>query len=91
MKSITRKMKTWGYRIVCIIVIMLISNTLAGKTAEANSNDVSIEPEPIMMIVGESAVVKVPWPAVRVAITDPTVAEVQVLTPNQVLRPNPLE
>jgi len=35
--------------------------------------------------VGESTIVKTPWSTIRVAVTDPTIANVQVLTPEQVL------
>jgi pilus assembly protein CpaC len=41
--------------------------------------------EPITLIAGRSTVVRAPWPTVRVAVTDPKVADVQVLTPEQVL------
>ena len=39
----------------------------------------------IQVVVGRSAPVKTPWPTSRVAVTDPTVAGVQVLTPEEVL------
>ena len=41
--------------------------------------------EVITLIAGRSTVVQAPWPTVRVAVTDPTVADVQVLTPQQIL------
>ena len=41
--------------------------------------------EPIVLVVGRSTIVQAPWPTVRVAVTDPKVADVQVLTPQQVL------
>jgi pilus assembly protein CpaC len=41
--------------------------------------------EAVIVIVGRSSVVQAPWPTVRVAVTDPKVADVQVLTPQQVL------
>jgi pilus assembly protein CpaC len=41
--------------------------------------------EPITLIAGRSTVINAPWPTVRVAVTDPLVAGVQVLTPEQVL------
>ena len=44
------------------------------------------EPDPVVKVsVGQSQVVKTPWPVKRVAITDPKIATVQVLTPRQVL------
>lgn len=39
----------------------------------------------ILIIAGQSEVIRSPWPTIRVAITDPTIADVQILTPNQVL------
>ncbi len=42
-------------------------------------------PEPIVLIAGRSMVISAPWPTVRVAVTDPTIAGVQVLTPEQIL------
>ena len=41
--------------------------------------------EPIVLVAGRSTVIQAPWPTVRVAVTDPKVADVQVLTPQQVL------
>jgi pilus assembly protein CpaC len=41
--------------------------------------------ERISVVAGQSHVVKAPWPTVRVAVTDPKVADVQILTPDQVL------
>jgi pilus assembly protein CpaC len=51
----------------------------------ANSSTIGVNPEVITFIVGESTIVKAPWPTVRVAVTDPTIANVEVLTPEQVL------
>jgi pilus assembly protein CpaC len=42
-------------------------------------------PGPIILVAGRSTVVSTPWPTIRVAVTDPAVAGVQVLTPEQVL------
>ena len=41
--------------------------------------------EVIRIVLGRSTPVKAPWPTSRVAVTDPTIAGVQVLTPDQVL------
>jgi len=48
-------------------------------------NHISVETEVISVIVGESTIVRTPWPTIRVAVTDPKIANVQVLTPNQIL------
>jgi len=39
----------------------------------------------ISIVAGQSHVVKAPWPTVRVAVTDPIIADVQILTPDQIL------
>ncbi len=41
--------------------------------------------EKITIVAGQSHVIKAPWPTVRVAVTDPKIADVQILTPTQVL------
>jgi pilus assembly protein CpaC len=41
--------------------------------------------EQITLVVGRATVIKAPWPTVRVAVTDPKIADVQALTPEQVL------
>ncbi|MGB2864082.1 MAG: type II and III secretion system protein family protein [Sedimentisphaerales bacterium] len=51
----------------------------------ANSDNIGVNPEVITFIVGESTIVRAPWPTTRVAVTDPTIANVEVLTPEQVL------
>jgi len=51
---------------------------VAGAQTESASDE-------IILIAGRSTVIKAPWPTVRVAVTDPKIADVQVLTPEQVL------
>ncbi len=41
--------------------------------------------EEITLIVGRSIVIRTPWPTVRVAVTDPKVANVEAISPEQVL------
>ena len=60
----------------CILAVPAVAADLAG---------VSRSPENITFLVGESTIVRPPWATVRVAVTDPTIANVQVLTPEQVL------
>lgn len=61
------------------MMIAGIYGTAAGA-AEAPSQE-----EMIVLTAGRSTVIRAPWPAVRVAVTNPEVANVQVLTPEQVL------
>ena len=60
---------------------ILLLAALSGATG-AQTEPVSDE---IILIAGRSTVIKAPWPTVRVAVTDPKIADVQVLTPEQVL------
>ncbi len=66
----------FGWLMAIIFVMGLCSVVMAqGEIAS----------EEIALVAGRSTVVRAPWPTVRVAVTDPTVADVQVLTPEQVL------
>lgn len=64
----------WLLAIVFIIGLCGVLTARAGTDTEA-----------VTLVLGRSVVVTAPWPTVRVAVTDPTVANVQVLTPEQVL------
>ncbi len=59
-----------------LLVVTLIGVT--GAQTESASDE-------IILMAGRSTVIKAPWPTVRVAVTDPKIADVQVLTPEQVL------
>ena len=83
MKSMTKSIKSRAYIFGCVLIILLIANS--GYTIEPDFNNVSIKAETIKMIVGESTIVRTPWPTIRVAVTDPKIADVKVLTPYQVL------
>jgi len=43
------------------------------------------ENPPLQILMGQSQVIRPPWPVTRVSVTDPTIADVQALTPEQVL------
>jgi len=60
-----------------IFLIVAISDARAAQAPPAA--------EEIKLIVGQSTVIKAPWPTRRVAVTDPNTAYVQALTPDQVL------
>jgi pilus assembly protein CpaC len=68
-----------------MVIIVLTAGAFWAYDSAAESGDVSGPPETITVIIGESAIIQAPWPTVRVAVTDPTIANVQVLTPEQVL------
>jgi len=70
----------WGHFsrwLMAIIFVSGLSNTVLAQADPAS--------EPITLIAGRSTIVRAPWATVRVAVTDPKVADVQVLTPEQVL------
>jgi pilus assembly protein CpaC len=85
MKSIVERTGISAYKIGCILAVIFISTALTAFAAEGTSDNTSTQLETITFIVGESTIVKAPWPTVRVAVTDPTVANVQMLTSDQVL------
>jgi pilus assembly protein CpaC len=60
--------------------ILLAAVPVAALLAQAPSGD-----DEITLVVGRSTVIKSPWPTVRVAVTDPKIADVQALTQDQVL------
>ena len=80
-----KRIRIWSRRIGYVFAVILASNPLLGYSSEAASDKVSFNPETITVIVGESTIIKTPWPTVRVAVTDPKIADVQVLTRDQVL------
>jgi len=85
MKLQVVKPGTWVHTIEFILLVICIGSILQSTAVRANSDTISVNPEVITFIVGESTIVKAPWPTVRVAVTDPTIANVEVLTPEQVL------
>ncbi|MHC4510296.1 MAG: type II and III secretion system protein family protein [Planctomycetota bacterium] len=85
MKSAVERAKAGRYGAAFIALVILVCTLLPVHSAQANSEDFSAKPEAITFLVGESTIVRSPWPTVRVAVTDPAIANVQVLTPEQVL------
>ncbi len=61
-----------------VVLLLAALTSAAGAQTESASDE-------IVLIAGRSTVIKAPWPTVRVAVTDPKIADVQVLTPEQVL------
>jgi len=59
----------------------------AGAPAQPSVVNAPYDPnaEEITIVVGSSVIVRAPWPTSRVAVTNPAIAAVQVLTPEQVL------
>jgi len=70
-----------GYRYGWLWAIVFIM----GLSAASQAHAAALESEPITLIVGRSTVIRTPWPSETVAVTDPKVADVQMLTPEQIL------
>ena len=86
MKPQRKSMRKLGYRIGFVLVIVFIGITAGSHTIGANfNNKQNAESQVITVPVGESTIVKALWPTVRVAVTDPKIADVKILTPDQVL------
>ena len=85
MVATIKNLRAWGRLIGCIAVLVLLGGVVQAEDSVTDANGAAYDREPITIIIGESTIVRSPWPAVRVAVTDPKVANVQVLTPDQVL------
>ena len=68
-------------------VLFVIFSCGISQTAAAGANPEIVEanPEAISFIVGESTIVRPPWPTVRVVVTNPAIAFAETLAPQQVL------
>jgi pilus assembly protein CpaC len=73
--------RTIGFVLFLICLICISSPIAVG----AGTETVNANPEVITFIVGESTIVRTPWPTVRVAVTDPTIVYQESLTPEQIL------
>jgi pilus assembly protein CpaC len=65
----------------------LLFEAAGAVLAQPDPNAAPTDPnaEIITVVLGRSTPIRAPWPTSRVAVTDPTIAGVQVLTPEQVL------
>lgn len=76
------------HKICSVLAVMLIGApfALATYAGMPDSSGVSVRHESITFLMGESTIVKTPWPVSRVAVTDPTIADVQVLADDLLLQ-----
>ena len=81
LKMKTDKKKSHSVIFKCLGVLVLCVLVCSQLSAQV----VSGGEEQITIVVGQSQVIKAPWPTVRVAVTDPKIADVQILTADQVL------
>jgi pilus assembly protein CpaC len=72
-------------QIICVFMVLLIGHCISGYAGEPGSNNVATQAESMIIIVGESKLIKTQLPTIRVSVTDPKVADVTVLTPYQIL------
>ncbi len=63
----------------CLLAVTLASTLAAGEADQSTRGD------PIEVFLGQSQLIDAPWPITRVAVADPDIVNVQVLTPQQVL------
>lgn len=76
------------HKICSVLAVMLIGAplALAAYAGMPDSSGVSVRHESVTFLLGESTIVKTPWPVSRVAVTDPTIADVQVLADDLLLQ-----
>jgi pilus assembly protein CpaC len=85
MKSRVVRSGVWIHTIGFVLFLISICSISQSIAVGANLETISLNPEAITFIVGESTIVRAPWPATRWAVTDPTIADIQPLTADQVL------
>ena len=82
MKSQVFRRGNWAHSFGIVFSLLCIVHSFAFG---AGSDTVSVDSEVISFIVGESTIVSAPWPTVRVAVTDPSIAYAEGLTAQKVL------
>jgi pilus assembly protein CpaC len=85
MRLLAKARGTGTFQIWFVLCVVLIGAPLAARAGVADSGGVTVRPDAISFLQGESTIVRAPWPVVRVNVTDPTIANVEVLTADQVL------
>lgn len=85
MESLVERKGIGPYKKGLFLIVILLITACPLFTRGAGSDGVTVQPETITFLFGQSTIVRSPWPTVRVAVTDPSIANVQVLTPEQIL------
>ena len=80
MRGAGRKVPVTAHSILWLVTVVTILGSFGTAMAASDPSG-----EEIVLIVGRSVVIRTPWPTVRVAVTDPKIANVEALTPEQVL------
>ena len=73
------------HKIGFVLLVIFFISICQSPTFGAISDNINANPEVISFIVGESTIVNAPWPAVRVVVTDPSIAYVEELTAQKFL------
>lgn len=71
--------------ILSLVMYSVLLITLAFIGQGDAAIDINTESQELTILHQQSKILQTPWKVVRVAVTDPAVADVQVLTPDQVL------
>jgi len=80
MRGAGRTVSVTAHSILWLVTVLTVLGSFDAALAASDPSG-----EEIVLIVGRSTVIRAPWPTVRVAVTDPKVANVEALTPEQVL------
>ena len=79
-------MKLYYPIIVALLPVIAMAQAQTVPTATTQADQaVNESGKPVTVVLGTSQIVRPPWPVARVALTNPKIADVQVLTPRQVL------
>ena len=70
----------WFAMGVAVVLLSTAAWTARAEEAEAPPN---VSGEAVRLNAGQSDVLEIPWPATRVSVTDPDVADVQLLSPRR--------
>lgn len=80
-----RTVRFWRYLVLSVVMVLAAMGLATGfgqdKSARVDAGTVNT----ITVVAGQSKVVTAPWPTVRVAITDPKIADVKILMPEKIL------
>ena len=72
--------------VLAVAFSVLVNAARAGEPEDARDDPVAAQSSgDINVYLGQSVVVRAPWPVKRVSVTDPATADVKVLTPTTIL------
>jgi pilus assembly protein CpaC len=81
----TIRLTRHGFGCLAILALSVLCVLSGGAFQTARGADTEPTEEVVKVNVGQSRVIRMPWPIKRVVVTDPNIAKVQVLAPKQVL------